>query len=358
MQTDFAKPHLLARLIAGIFPTLLCAGACTDPKTPTGNLVTDSGTPGADGGTFEETGTDTIPCDAPAAEPGLDREGNPADGWNWQRLGPLWSDTEAFAYNQGHLAPSIVQFEGEMLLLFTRQVGPEQTLWSARSTDGRVWSTPELVTGLEESGGSYPSLLVYQGELRLYYGSGSIAWATSTDGRDFSPQGSILRPGPSGRFDAVSPLYPHAVEEVGEDGDVLALYYTGFDGARFAIGRAESVDGGETWSSGELHLERRADAWDNAAVGMPRAHTVGEERLLWYGGYDTIIANPGPWRIGLKTGDTRSVSLPLTAEGTEAYSTRDPALLPYQGGWLMIYAGMGDDGIYRLHAATSSVCSG
>ena len=51
------------------------------------------------------------------------------------------------------------------------------------------------------------------------------------------------------------------------------------------------------------------------------------------------------------------ISLPLTDAGVEAYSTRDPAVVPWGDGWLMVYVGMGDDGRYWLVSATSDVCN-
>ncbi len=72
---------------------------------------------------------------------------------------------------------------------------------------------------------------------------------------------------------------------------------------------------------------------------------------------DTVIADPGPWRVGKLVDGERMLSLPLTESGDEAFSTRDPAVVPWDDGWLMVYVGMGDDGRYRLMSATSDVCS-
>ena len=90
---------------------------------------------------------------------------------------------------------------------------------------------------------------------------------------------------------------------------------------------------------------------------MPEVVAADGETHFWYGGYDTVIADPGPWRIGKLVDGERLISLPLTESGDEAFSTRDPAVVPWGDGWLMVYVGMGDDGRYRLMSATSDVCS-
>lgn len=254
-------------------------------------------------------------------------------------------------YNEGALAPSVVLTDTGLHLLWMHKFGVQSTLWASSSADGQAWTPPERVNGLEE-GSSYPSLMHDSGQFQLWYGSGSIAHATSDDGVTFTPTDTVLRAGDA-EFDALSLLYPQAVRtEVGVD-----LWYTGFDGARFAIGQADCDANARSCTGAGPVLERRPDDWDNAAVAMPEVVIHAGEQHIWYGGYDTIIADPGPWRIGRIDGEQRRISLPLTDSGPEAWSTRDPAVVPWNGGWLMIYTAMGDDGIYRLMSATSDVCS-
>ena len=89
----------------------------------------------------------------------------------------------------------------------------------------------------------------------------------------------------------------------------------------------------------------------------------GKTWLVWYGAYDTSQSNPGPYRVALATStdglafERRGLTLELTEAGTEAWSTRDPAVLRTAEGWLMVYSGMGDDGRYRLFRATSTTCA-
>ncbi len=324
----------------------------TDETDGTDGADGTDGTDGADG----TDGTDGPDCAPPDADPAPTREGHPGDGWRWTRLGLLFADEETLGYGDGDLSPALVRTETGLHLLFSRQRGTGQTLWVSTSTDGTSWTPPVEATGLEPSTTDYPSLLPTAAGFRLWYGSGSIDMAESTDGFAFREQGTAIRAGEAGRFDSLSLLYPHIHAPEGEDGP-LALYYTGYDGVDFAIGRSESTDGGATWTTGALVLEADPAGWDNAAVAMPAVVTHAGTTHVWYGGYDTVIANPGPWRVGMLAPDgSRRVSLPLTESGVEAWSTRDPSVVPWGDGWLMVYVAMGDDGVYRLAHASSDVC--
>jgi len=322
--------------------------ASTDGSTDPGTTDTpDSGDTG---------GTDTPDCTAPDPAPADTREGHPSDGWDWQPLGPLFEDTATLGYTDGDLAPTLVDTGSELVVMFARKEGTVHQLLVSTSADGETWTTPEPVTGLDVSSVEYPSLAYHDGTFHLWHGSGSVAYATSTDGRTFTPGDTVLRTGESGSFDGLSLLYPHAW--ITNEG--VKLYYTGFDGARFAIGLAENATPGDEFAAGTLLLQHDADSWDNTSVGMAEVvpDSTGTPHF-WYSGYDTVIADPGPWRIGRWDAETgaRSVSLPLSESGVDAWSTRDPAVVPHGDGWLMVYVGMGDDGVYRLLRATSRVCS-
>lgn len=334
-------------------PALLLALliACTDP----GKAEPDSGPP-ADTGADEDTdGSEGRDCSPPDADPAPTAEGHPTDGWRWQRRGALFDDDTLFAgaevgYNEGALSPTLVDTGAGLHLIWMLKTGVETTLWASTSQDAETWTAPIAVTGLD--GESYPSLVHDGAGFQLWVGSGSIAHATSTDGVDFALGETVLRAG-GASHDTVSILYPHAVQtDAGID-----LWYAGFDGARFAIGRADCDAAATTCAGAGPDLERDAEGWDNAAVAMPEVvHHAGQVHT-WYGGYDTVIADPGPWRIGRLDADgARRISLPLTESGVEAWSTRDPAVVPWGDGWLMVYVGMGDDGVYRLVSATSDVC--
>lgn len=314
---------------------------------------------GGDGSVEDTAATDTGSaslCGPPDADPAPTANGHPTDGWRWQRHGPLFEDAVLYdglttvGYNRGALAPTLVDTGAGLHLIYMLQTDAGTGLFATTSTDGAAWSAPVAVTGLD--GESYPSL-VYDGGFSLWVGTGSVGLAESDDGIAFSAPETVLRAGDAG-FDAVSLLYPHAVAT--EDG--VQLWYTGFDGARFAVGQADCDAEATACTGAGPHLEADPDGWDNAAVAMAEVVVAGGQTHTWYGGYDTVIADPGPWRVGRLEGSRRLVSLPLTESGLEAFSTRDPAVVPWGAGWLMVYVAMGDDGQYRLMSATSDVCSG
>lgn len=315
----------------------------------------DSSTPSSHSGSEDTADTgEARNCAPPDENPSPTREGHPGDGWRWTSQGDLWPDSDTLDYGDGDLAPAIVAWGDGYRLVFTRKRGAERGLWTSESADGQLWSTPEPLQGLTAVSTEYPSLVSDGGVLRMWYGSGSVSYATSTDGVHFDEGDTAIRAGAEGSFDTLSLLYPHVVE-ISDDN--LHLYYTGFDGASYAVGRVESTDNGVSWTSAELVLSLDSSSWDNTAVAMPMVRIAGTETLFWYGGYDTSVVNPGPWRIGFLRDGVRTVALPLSESGHDAYSTRDPAVLPWGDGYLMVYVGMGDDGVYRLRWATSDVCS-
>jgi hypothetical protein len=333
-------------------PTLLLALACTGKP---GGPTDDTGS-ADDADADADADADERDCGPPDADPAPTAQGHPTDGWRWRRGGPLFDDDTLFAgsdagYNEGALSPTLVDTGDGLHLIWMLKTGIESTLWASTSTDAETWTAPTAVTGLD--GESYPSLL-HDGEgFQLWVGSGSVAHATSSDGVAFTLGETVLRAG-GASHDTVSILYPHAAQtDAG-----IALWYAGFDGARFAIGQADCDATATTCTGAGPELERDAHGWDNAAVAMPEVvHHAGQVHT-WYGGYDTVIADPGPWRIGrLEADGARRISLPLTDSGVEAWSTRDPAVVPWGDGWLMVYVGMGDDGVYRLMSAVSDVCN-
>ncbi len=330
---------------------LACAPKNGD-KEPGDGGVADEGAAEDTAAQPGDSGDPSPRCAPPDPDPAPTREGHPSDGWRWTKQGVLFPDGDPVASGDGDLGPTLVNTGDGLHLVYTRQQGSTQTLWWSTSDDGLVWSSPEAATGIEAGTGDTPSLLHDGDGFRMWYGSGSIDHATSPDGRAFSPTGTVLRTPDAGDFASLSLIYPRAIATDGG----LDLYYTGFDGARFAIGLVESIDDGGIFGVPSLVLERDEEGWDNAAVAMPMPVDLDGARLLWFGGYDTATTNPGPWRVGLLRGGERRVSLPLAEEGPDAWSTRDPAVVRWGDGWLMVYVGMGDDGVYRLMAASSDVC--
>jgi predicted GH43/DUF377 family glycosyl hydrolase len=322
-------------------------------------VAPDASLPSTDAGSAADAASCELP-DPPRAVDG----GYPLDGWRWQKLGTLWSPGPSPAQNDGDIGPALVEAQGALHLFFTRKTGLTHRIFHSSSTDGEVWSAPEEATGLAapaQTMVAYPTVLFEGGKFRMWFCTGSVDLAESTDGVGWSVVATgVLSAGAAGTFDAWGVLYPSVLHE----GGAFTLWCTGFDGQAYAIGRATSADG-QAWTRSPPTpvLARGAAAdYDNHAVAMPRVARRGGELVLWYGAYDTSKTDPGPYRIASADSadgiafNRRGVSIELAASGADAYSTRDPAVVAWRGGWLMVYSGLGDDRRYRLMRATSKVC--
>ncbi len=303
---------------------------------------------------------DALPTCTPAdPTPEVGPGGFPLDGWTWARQGVVLEDSTAGSYG-GYIAPAAWVAGDTLHLWITRKQGTLHRVFHTTSSDGLTFSTPVETNGLEgENIIAYPSVLHDGTRFLMWYGSGTIDHAESLDGTTWTMvESMVLKTGEEGSFDSMSLLYPNVVST----GSGFVMYYTGFNGQAFGIGRAESSDG-TTWEREPVGpVLTQGTGFDNHAVAQPCAVVLGSRVLLWYGGYDTSVANPGPYRIGLaeaadgKVFTRKGVTLDLEPSGEEAWSTRDPAVVRWQGKWWMAYSAMGDDTMYRIAVATSETC--
>jgi predicted GH43/DUF377 family glycosyl hydrolase len=308
--------------------------------------------------TTEEAGA---ACTAIIPDAGVGPGGYPLDGWNWKRRGIVLQDSTATAKQDGFIAPAAVVVGDTIHLWLTRKQGTTHRIQHTSSTDGATFSAPVEVTGLAGDNTMYPSVIHDAQGYSMWYGSGLIDRAQSQDGVAWTMVAEgVLKTGADGEFDNLSLLYPSVIRTASG----YVMYYTGWNGGPFAIGRAESTDG-TSWTrnpQGPLLQAGSATDFDNHAVAQPCAVVSGTGVRLWYGGYDTSKANPGPYRIGLAQSSDglafqrKGVSLDLEASGQEAWSTRDPAVVRWKDRWWMAYVAMGDDAIYRIAVAESDAC--
>ncbi len=287
-------------------------------------------------------------------------EGHPSDGWVWQKLGRVFEkDPQPAKATQGDFSPSVVKVDEGYRLYFARRRDEGWSIFTSKSSDGRQWQTPEAVKGIE--GHNVLSAHYQNGEVRLWFGSGSFATALSNDGVNFTDQVSrVLSPSDVGDFGKLSLLDPKVWVEAG----VYKMWFGGFDGQTFRIAKATSANG-VIWNADKAFLLERTGGnnFDSTSVASPHVRKYGDTYYMWYGGYDTSKTDPGPWRIGLATSQDgtnwvrKGVTIPLSENGDDMWSTRDAAVFKTEAGTLsMIYVGMSDDSHYRLLSATTESC--
>ncbi len=152
------------------------------------------------------------------------------------------------------------------------------------------------------------------------YAGWSIGLARSGDGRDWSkePANPVLTPGAPGEWDSVSVHDPRVLH----DNKEYRMWYSGFDGSKWRIGLAVSLDGVH-WDKSERNPIMDASgpgSWDEAGVAYSSVAFIKDVFYMWYQGLDT----KGVWRIG------RAVS----RDGvTWIKDEGGPVLYPEEKGW-------------------------
>lgn len=348
-----------AGLLLASLTLLASASSCSDGS---------EARPGGDAGTSPDAGgaggADAGACTPVDPAPPKGASGYPLDGWAWEKLGVVLEDPSAASDLDGYIAPSAVVVGATLHLFVTRKAGSVHTIHHVASADPRAFPAPTPCTGLGTNDVvAYPSALHDGSAFRMWYGSGSVKTATSQDGVDWTAAADpvLVASHEAGTFDALSLLYPRVSGAPGG----YTMVYTGFDGAAFAIGRATSPDG-LAWTrdaQNPILVPGGAASWDNAGVAQPHAATLGARTFLWYGAYDTSQTKPGPYRVSLAEADgsgpfsRRGVSLDLGEAGApDAYTTRDPSVVRWQGAWWMFHVGLDAAYRYRILLARSTAC--
>ncbi len=261
----------------------------------------------------------------------------------------------------GYLAPYALLKDGMVYLYFTKKEGLKLRIFHSRSKDLLSWTNMEEIRTLDgDQIIAYPCVIEKDNQFKMWYSTGNINLAESSDGLNWKTIAkNVLKPTP-GSFDQYATIYPRVLLENG----IYTMFYSGFDGQDYAILRASSPDG-ITWTKQPKNpvLKRGNSAdYDNRSVAQSFVFKNAQYTML-YGGYDTSLTNPGPYRIlkaesadGIiwnKVGVVLDISKPDSII-PDIYSTRDPAILFFKEKYWLFYAGMGKDQIYRIMLASSS----
>ena len=113
--------------------------------------------------------------------------------------------------------------------------------------------------------------------------------------------GQVLAAGEAGEWDSAAVFAPAVIGNAGSD--LLHLYYSGHDGTAVgelpglpAIGLATSADGVTFTRAGVVLDVGDAGEWDAMGVGWPTVFFDNGRWQLWYRGYDGVS-----WRVGRAT---------------------------------------------------------
>ncbi len=175
----------------------------------------------------------------------------------------------------------------------------------AVSVDGQVFDDPAVVLsrdpqGVDAAKASFPGVLKVEGVYHLVYEArtcanrGTIAYATSEDGLDFTKHGDILWPSGLG----AESLEVGTPSLFYEDGQFI-LYYHGHDGEVVRILAAEGPDLFNLTRLGVI-LDVDAWAWDRGTVGKrSQILHLGDYYYMFYEGCTSNMGDQGRWGIGL-----------------------------------------------------------
>jgi predicted GH43/DUF377 family glycosyl hydrolase len=231
-------------------------------------------------------------------------------GWDWEHRGVaidagLAGDSDRY----GVESPCVVPTPGGYLMAYSGFDGETTRLHMATSTDGRDWTAQGTIMqrGPEDVlGASHPCLLTTATRWWLYFcgydGSqasrrATILAAVSQTGASWDRVGVVLEPAP-GEL-AVS----HPSVLVSER--VFHMFYASDDGEQVSIAMATSSDG-VSWDRHGTTLAASGTDQDADGVHSPCALRRGDGSLqLWYAGlarHDRALAYricsarfPGPW---------------------------------------------------------------
>lgn len=248
--------------------------------------------------------------------------------------------------------------------LFDWADGTATTFWTVANRSGlqRIATTPTGTLdatlfegtgeGFDRDGASHAVPFEIDGErLMLYAGTRNDRQAIGlarAEGDAWTSEGRVFAPS-SDSWDSVS-IIPNRIVETA---DGLQLWYSGFDGARWRIGSAQSTDG-RTWTRdaaprGYQFGLGEPGEWDDSGVRDAWVIRDADGEHLWYSGFDGDA-----WQIGYafraeNAGSFERASNPFTNEGRPVVRTADslfhrsgvtrPVVYEANGGFRMHYAG-------------------
>ncbi|MDZ7265079.1 MAG: FG-GAP-like repeat-containing protein [candidate division KSB1 bacterium] len=180
-----------------------------------------------------------------------------------------------------------------ILLVLTTAPSQAQKYWS------KYPGNPVLKPGnYDEFDGEQvkqPAVIFDSGVFKMWYvgrnkSREQIGYAESIDGIHWIKKGPILPLGQAGDFDCIHQNTPDVVKI----NSTYFLWYAGFDGSEWRIGKAVSFDG-IYWEKRGVVLTRSQNLdFDAYHVLAPKVVLINSDLWMWYEGFDGKT-----WRIGL-----------------------------------------------------------
>jgi PKD repeat protein/predicted GH43/DUF377 family glycosyl hydrolase len=181
----------------------------------------------------------------------------------------------------------------------TQSFGDATTIIARIAMDGQQnWTKAGVVLDLGAPGSkddnsvNSPSVIYDGGEYKMWYAGNDgtmgtwILYANSTDGMTWARQGVVLSPSGGWPAETNQVHFPAVINDSG----VFKMWYTGYDGSKFTICHATSLDG-LTWSRVGMVLDAGPSTYDSVFAIHPFVIIDGAYKM-WYAGYDG-----SHWRI-------------------------------------------------------------
>jgi predicted GH43/DUF377 family glycosyl hydrolase len=221
--------------------------------------------------------------------------------------------------------------EGDTYLMYNSW-RPRKSIALSTSSDGKNWTTPEIVLGPREETGwendmNRPSIVVKDGLYHLWYtgqagGQSWIGYATSTDGKNFTRQSDRPVLSPELPWEKVAVMCPHVVWD--DKAKLYKMWYSG--GEQYepdAIGYATSKDG-LVWAKHAQNPVFAADPateWESRKVTACQVIRRDDDYLMFYIGFEDI--------------DTARIGMAKSKDGITGWVRYEanPIIYPTPGSW-------------------------
>ncbi len=234
-----------------------------------------------------------------------------------------------------------------------------------RSTAQISWSkypgNPVLKRGdtgeFDAAQAKQPTVIIDHGIFKMWYigkdnSLEQIGYAESEDGIIWIKKGPVLPLGGPGEFDCIHQNTPKVLKI----GTEYHLWYSGFDGSYWRIGKAFSTDGFNWQKEGVVLEKGNPGDFDAIFVSAPMVLCLNSNYFLWFEGFDG-----NSWRIGFATSadglnwQKQGLALDLGTNNEFDWAGHaHPEVLFCDGLFHLWYSGF--DGIsWRIGYATSSI---